>query len=213
MKDYQATPEQWHELERCSHGSQPSAPCILELRARVETLEAAAHKHIVETSANILALASRVEALESTQQQRKPINEEENNRRFYECMDLIRNATLEQISAAAELPKRPASKVYEISKPLKLTPEQAQQVRDLLAPNSKPTPNSSQIRRSLVNRVALAISGIEYGLERDEEAVNWASEARAAIREVALWLNEAPLDLYPGDRGIVVNALYDQANQ
>ena len=43
---------------------------------------------------------------------------------------------------------------------------------------------------SLVNRVALAISGIEYGLERDEEAVNWASEARAAIREVAEWLRE-----------------------
>jgi hypothetical protein len=39
-----------------------------------------------------------------------------------------------------------------------------------------------------VNRVALAICGIEYGLERDEEAVNWASEARAAIREVAAWL-------------------------
>jgi len=43
---------------------------------------------------------------------------------------------------------------------------------------------------SLVERVALAISGIEYGLERDEEAVNWASEARAAIREVAAWMRE-----------------------
>jgi len=43
---------------------------------------------------------------------------------------------------------------------------------------------------SLVRRVALAISGIEYGLNRDEEAVNWASEARAAIREVAAWLRE-----------------------
>jgi hypothetical protein len=42
---------------------------------------------------------------------------------------------------------------------------------------------------SLVRRVALAISGIEYGLELDEEAVHWASEARAAIREVAEWLN------------------------
>ena len=91
---------------------------------------------------------------------------------------------------ALEAVKRPASKVYEISKPLKLTPEQAQQVRDLLAPNSKPTPNSSQIGRSLVNRVALAISGIEYGLQRDEEAVNWASEARAAVREVAAWMRE-----------------------
>ena len=40
MTDYKATPEQWHELERHSHGSQPWAPCILELRARVEALEA-----------------------------------------------------------------------------------------------------------------------------------------------------------------------------
>lgn len=61
---------------------------------------------------------------------------------------------------------------------------------EVLEADSKPTPNSSQIGRSLVNRVALAISGIEYGLERDEEAVNWASEARAAIREVAAWLDE-----------------------
>ena len=61
-------------------------------------------------------------------------------------------------------------------------------VEALEAANFKPTPNSSQIGRSLVERVALAISGIEYGLERDEEAVNWASEARAAIREVAAWL-------------------------
>jgi hypothetical protein len=57
-----------------------------------------------------------------------------------------------------------------------------------LEANSKSTPNPSQIRSSLVERVALAISGIEYGLERDEEAVNWASEARAAIREVAAWM-------------------------
>jgi hypothetical protein len=95
---------------------------------------------------------------------------------------------------ALEAAKRSASKVYEISKPLKLTPEQAQQIRDLLAPNSRPTPNSSQIKRSLLNRVALAISGVEYGLERDEEAMHWASEARAAIREVAAWLIDRKRD-------------------
>ena len=176
MTDYTATSDQWNQVQKCADvvGSSDCS-AILELRARVEALESAAHKHIVETSANILALASRVESL--------------------------------------EVAEREASKVYQISKPLKLTHEQAQQVFDQLRPPSKPTPNSSQIGSLLVNRVALAISGIEYGLERDEEAVNWASEARAAIREVALWLNEAPLDLYPGDRGIVVNALYDQANQ
>jgi len=177
VTDYKATPEQWAQVQKCADAV-GSCDCsaILELRARVETLEAAVHKHIVETSANILALASRIEALEAAERQ--------------------------------------ASKVYEISKPLQLTSEQKEQLADMLRPVTyKPTPNSSQIGRSLAKRVALAISGIEYGLERDEEAVNWASEARAAIREVALWLNEAPLDLYPGDRGIVVNTLYDQANQ
>jgi hypothetical protein len=124
--DCKAKPEDWDtDLARW-----PEA--ILELRARVEALEAAAHKHIVDPSANILALASRVEALE-------------------------------------------------VSKPLKLTP----------------TPNSSQIGRSLVSRVALAISGIEYGLERDEEAINWASEARAAIREVAEWMRSNPDHHFP----------------
>ena len=198
MTDYKATPEQWEHVHICA-GMKHQVPwatadCLLELRDRIQLLEDAVHKHIVETSANILALASRVEALESTQQQREPINEEENNRRFYECMDLIRNATLEQISAAAELPKRPASKVYEISEPLKLTPEQAQQITDLLTPNSSAPLTSSNYPAkpdgSLVRRVALAISGVEYGLELDEEAVNWASEARAAIREVAAWLDE-----------------------
>jgi hypothetical protein len=177
-----------------------------ELRANVETLEAAAHKHIVETSANILALASRVEALESTQQQPEPINEEENNRRFHACMDLIRNATPEQIRSAAELPKRPASKVYEINEPLKLTPEQAQQIRDLLAPEPRRN-HPAKPDSLLVERVGAAI------FEQFENNAGNEAEARAAIREVALWLNEAPLDLYPGDRGIVVNTLYDQANQ
>ena len=172
MTDYKATPEQWEHVHICA-GMKHQVPwaaadCLLELRARIEALEDAAHKHIVKTSANILALASRVEAL--------------------------------------EVAKRPASKVHEINKPLKLTPEQEQQVRDLLAPeprrNYPAKPDSS-----LVERVGFAI------FEQFENNAGNEAEARAAIREVALWLNEAPLNLYPGDRGIVVNALYDQANQ
>jgi hypothetical protein len=154
MTDYKATPEQWAQCEDWVKSSVVGASdaCILELRARVETLEAAAHKHIVETSDNILKLASRIESLE-----------------------------------AAE---REASKVYQISKPLKLTSKQQDQLNALLLPNSSPTPNSSQSGRSLVKRVALVISGIEYGSETDEEAVNWSPEARAAIREVAMWMRE-----------------------
>jgi hypothetical protein len=145
MTDYKATLAQWAECEEWAASSVIGASdaCILELRARVEVLEDAAHKHIVETNSNIVALFTRVESLE-----------------------------------AAE---REASKVYQISKPLKLTLTQAQQVNDLLAPNSKPTPNPSQIRSSLVERVESALM---------ESVKEQGSMARAAIREVALWLDE-----------------------
>jgi predicted transcriptional regulator len=120
VTDYRATPEQWAQCEEWLENPVIGASdaCILELRARVEALEAAAHKHIVETSANILALASRVEALEA---------------------------------------------------------------------NSKPTPNPSQIRSSLVERVADAIAKAD-----DDGLTNmtWSYHARAAIREVAAWLDE-----------------------
>ena len=145
MTDYKATLAQWAECEEWAASSVIGASdaCILELRARVEVLEDAAHKHIVETNSNIVALFTRVESLE-----------------------------------AAE---REASKVYQISKPLKLTLTQAQQINDLLTPNSKPTPNPSQIRSSLVERVESALM---------ESVKEQGSMARAAIREVALWLDE-----------------------
>ena len=176
MTDYKATSDQWNQVQKCADvvGSSDCS-AILELRARIETLEAAAHKHIIETNSNIVALFTRVESLE-----------------------------------AAE---REASKVYQISKPLRLTPDQVQQAFDQLRPKIKPSPDSSHIESSLLEQVAIAISRCEDSSCWDDEAVNWEPEARAAIREVALWLNETLLDLYPGDRGIVVNALYDQANQ
>jgi len=48
----------------------------------------------------------RIMNLEAAQQQPEPIDEDENDRRFHACMDLIKNATPEQIRAAAGLPKR-----------------------------------------------------------------------------------------------------------
>lgn len=67
--------------------------------------------------------------------------------------------------------------------------------------------------RPLVKRVALAISRCEDPEEWDDEMVNWTPEARAAIRKVAAWLSEAPLDVYQDDRSIMVNALFDEANR
>jgi hypothetical protein len=149
MTDYKATSDQWNQVQKCADvvGSSDCS-AILELRARIETLENAAHKHIVETSANILALASRVESLEAAERQ--------------------------------------ASKVYEISKPLKLTAKQQEQLNALLRPSSKPSPNSSQIGSSLVERVEGALM---------ESIKEQGSMARAAIREVASWMTSNP-DVY-----------------
>jgi len=144
MTDYKATPEQWAQVQKCADvvGSSDCS-AVLELRARIETLEAAAHKHIVETNSNIVALFTRVESLE-----------------------------------AAE---REASKVYQISKPLRLTPDQVQQALDQLRPKIKPSPNSSQIESSLVQRVSDALM---------ESIKGQSAMARAAIREVAAWMRE-----------------------
>jgi hypothetical protein len=147
MAEYEATPEQWANIEEWVGDKLSCYLSIRELRARVEALEAAAHKHIVETNSNIVALFTRVESLEAAERQ--------------------------------------ASKVYEINEPLQLTPEQAQQINDLLAPNSQPTPNPSQIRSSLVERVAKAIHP-----DRCADPNLYLHEARAAIREMAAWLKE-----------------------
>ena len=150
MTDYKATSDQWNQVQKCADvvGSSDCS-AILELRARVETLEDAAHKHIVETNSNIVALFTRVESLEAAERQ--------------------------------------ASKVYEISKPLKLTAKQQEELNALLRPSSKPSPNSSQTGSSLVERVVMAIG-------RDSETARW-NEARAAIREVAAWMTSNP-DIY-----------------
>ena len=74
--------------------------------------------------------------------------------------------------------RRPASKVYEINEPLKLTPRQQEAIAALLRPDPKPAVKGPL----LVTRVAAAIS-------QDGEPINWAG-AYAAIREVAAWMRE-----------------------
>jgi hypothetical protein len=126
MTDYKATPEQWAQCEEFL--SNPvigaSDACILELRARVEQLEA------------------------NTKQWR---------------IDHLRLAN----TCASLAPDR-------LSFFNALLPDDE---------DSKPTSNPSQIRSSLVDRVARAIG-------RDDEPINWEPEASAAIREVLAWLKE-----------------------
>jgi hypothetical protein len=151
MTDYKATSDQWNQVQKCADvvGSSDCS-AILELRARIETLENAAHKHIVETNSNILALAGRVDSLEAAERQ--------------------------------------ASKVYEISKPLKLTVKQQEELNALLRPSSKPSPNSSQIGSLLVERVRKAVFN-------NGDGDDYNDTARAAIREVASWMTSNP-DVY-----------------
>jgi hypothetical protein len=184
MTEHKARPEPWQA------DAARWLEAILELRARVEALEAKYKTMRLATSEQGKDVykvkhwsdehQQRIEALKAAQ----PIDEEENDRRFHACMDLIRNATPEQIRAAAGLPERKTSKVYEINEPLQLTPEQAQQVRDLLAPNFKPSPNFSQIGSSLVVRVNDAVNS---QVDFSDDALECS---RVAIREIAAWLRE-----------------------
>ncbi len=126
----------------------------------------------------ILELRARVEALEGKYETMRLATLE-----WGQDVDRLKRWSDQHLQRIEKLEgtRRPASNVYEISKPLQLTPEQAQQVRDLLAPNSKPSPNSSQIGSSLVARV-------ERRIRHAHEVGGF--QARAAIREVAAWLRE-----------------------
>jgi hypothetical protein len=57
---------------------------------------------------------------------------------------------------------------------------------------------------SLLERVQTAIHDVEFPHSIDD--------ARAVVRVIARWLDEAPLDVYSSDRAVIVNALLDQAN-
>jgi hypothetical protein len=87
-----------------------------------------------------------------------------------------------------EAAERQASKVYQISKPLKLTSKQQEELNALLQSNSQPLPNPSQIRSSLVERVRDAVLN-------NRDGNDYVDEARAAIREVAAWMTSNP-DVY-----------------
>ncbi len=186
MTDHKATPEQWATpVTRW-----PEA--ILELRARVEVLEAGLKDEADCNKTCTFNIVDRVKALEAKYETMRLATLE-----WGEDVDKVKRWSDQHLQRIEKLEgtRRPASKVYEISEPLQLTPEQAQHVAALLAPNSKPSPNSSQIGSSLVERVAIAISQCEDSSCWDDESVNWTPEARAAIREVAAWMTSNP-DIY-----------------
>ena len=92
-----------------------------------------------------------------------------------------------------EVAERQASKVHQISKPLKLTARQQAELQALLTPNFRigmtPTSTSNKVGSSLVDQVARAIG-------RDDEPINWEEEARAARRPKPPSLKEQALDAW-----------------
>jgi hypothetical protein len=99
MTDHKATTEQWAELrarvEALEAKYETMRLATLEWGKEVDKLMRWSDQHL-----------QRIMKLEAAQQQPEPFDEEENDRRFHACMDLIRNATPEQIRAAAGLPER-----------------------------------------------------------------------------------------------------------
>lgn len=60
MAEYKATPEQWKDSKRCADAGAIAFACILELRARVEALEAANSKPTPNPSQIRSSLVERV---------------------------------------------------------------------------------------------------------------------------------------------------------
>jgi len=181
MAEYEATPEQWANIEEWVGDKLSCYLSIRELRARVEALEVNTkqwrtdHLRLANTCASLAP--DRLKFFSAL------LPDDDNSQP---------TPNPSQIRSSLEAAERQASKVYEINEPLQLTPEQAQQINDLLAPNSKPTPNPSQMRSSLVERVAKAISQAPWpdpALDTSNTHEGWRSEARAAIREVAHWID------------------------
>jgi hypothetical protein len=131
MTAHKATPKQWAETEaQVKDYPYATESCLLELRARVEALEAAQPDEEADIVDYYAALSAQ------------------------------------------------------------------HQGRAVFHGNSKPTPNPSQIRSSLVSRVSKAIC---YAQQRDETG------SRAAIREVAAWLREQQGDVGLFNAGLVLD--------
>jgi len=162
-----ATDEHWKRVAGAANQGLPYCSRLLELRDRIAALES------LDCVSAILKLSRRVDALEAAQNLRQ------------QDEDVERVA--EPIATDAEL-----LKVWDDRKGSDLLVRMSA-IYDLgrkhgAAANSKPTPNDRQIRSSaptggLVERVATSMHPDSFSPEE-----SWGTEARAAIRKVAEWL-------------------------
>jgi len=164
---YRATPEQWAETEKWAQEDELDSSCILELRARIEALEAAQQDKLDR----LIALDAADPTPDATMPELR-----------------ARTAALEadqRYQFRSDTEKVPTTRLYSYSvgpaKPL----DELGQGHTLVSPE----PASAEARPAggLVERVAEAMQPGTFDWSAYE------AEARAAIREVATWLDRFAL--------------------
>jgi hypothetical protein len=168
-KQHKATTEQWKHAEACAPEDFAGYACILELRSRIEMLEAAQHNPRAALDAQPeLRWSGPLPQLVTSPTAIRPVDR-------YELGDAIRRAWL----------KHGRDSWFAIADEVFAALAQPRAVYDLGRQHGA-APIRSGPESPLVERVADAIQH-EDG---DGIAPAWEPEARAAILEVAAWLRE-----------------------
>jgi hypothetical protein len=188
-KQHKATPEQWAHAETCAPEDFAGYACILELRARVEALEAAQQPQ--QDKLDRLIAIDRDDSTEAAAQQPPLFTAEEVARIVAPSSPA--NSLVDRVATGAEL-----CQVYNDAPEHGFGPA-LRAVYDLgrehgAVPIRSGTESSPA--GSLVERVQQSIDDHPFG-----------EEARAAIREVAAWLKEE------GYSTLQAEALAQEANR
>jgi hypothetical protein len=204
---HRATPEQWEYQERWA-SDDDDASCILELRCRVEALEAAQLEQAESNRFCTDAIVRRVEVLEATQHahadlsrlsdaEREQVTQELAKPAAWRPLDIETTCGTEAAFATAQQILRApivvegtfehGGETYRF----KAKPERESAMTELRASSAEVRPtvkDSLTDGGSLVERVAEGIAAAD-----DEGLTNmtWNHHASAAIREVAAALAEA----------------------
>ena len=164
---HRATPEQWAETEKWAQGDELDSSCILELRSRIESLEAAQLEQAESHRFCTDAIVRRVEALEA------------HDKEDASCWAMVRSgmhALRERVEALEAAPQDKLDRLIAL--------DAADPTPDPAMPELRAASAEAQPAGGLVEIVANAI----YNVPHDS-----AAEARAAIREVATWLDRFAL--------------------
>jgi hypothetical protein len=193
---HRATPEQWANLEACTR-TYPGqwGDCVLELRARIEALEAAQLEQAESHRFCVDAIVRRVEALEATQHAHAGLSRLSGAEQDRMAQELAKSAAWRPLETETTYGSEAAADAVQILRApmvvqgtfehggetyrFKAKPERESAMDELRAASAEARPAGS-----LLERVAKAI----YNVPHDS-----AAEARAAIREVAAWLDRLAL--------------------